>query len=149
MESAAIIPHHQTTSFLGKVVEICIVSLDCRKTIAELSKLGIGPFRMFEFNSETVSDRQYRGQAGDFELLVAFATYGDIAWEIMQPVTGSSLMREFLDTRGEGIHHVAFDCHNVSPQQRKEEFQKRGYKVAQSGIWRGRKEDWEDPEQAK
>ncbi|SPJ71742.1 uncharacterized protein FTOL_01470 [Fusarium torulosum] len=162
---------NQLTPFLGKVVEICIVSSDCRRTASELSKLGIGPFHIYEFNEGTVSDRQYRGQPSDFELLVAFATQGDIVWEIMQPVSGSSIMREFLDRRGEGIHHVAFDCDHIPPQQRREEFQRRGYTVVQSGIWHGKKGtcefmffdtegaigtcfesynfsvDWEDPEE--
>jgi methylmalonyl-CoA/ethylmalonyl-CoA epimerase len=162
----------QLSPFLGKVVEICIVSSDCRRTTSELSKLGIGPFHIYEFNGSTVSDRQYRGQPSDFELLVAFATHGDIVWEIMQPVSGSSIMREFLDRRGEGIHHVAFDCDHIPPQQRREEFQRRGYTVVQSGIWHGKKGtcefmffdtegaigtcfesynfsvDWEDPEEA-
>lgn len=158
--------------FLGKVVEICIVTADCRKTIAGLESLGIGPFRLFEFNHHTVSDRQYHGQPSDFELLVAFAEHHDMVFELMQPIKGPSIMKEFLDSRGEGIHHVAFDCQNIAQQDRREEFAKRGYKVVQSGIWHGSKgtcefnffdtdgaigtcfesytfsEDWEEPEQA-
>ena len=139
MEPSTTITSNQLSPFLGKVVEICIVTSDCRKTVTELSKLGIGPFRIFEFNAATVSDRYFRGQAADFELLVAFADTGDMVWEIMQPVAGPSLMREFLDRRGEGIHHVAFDCDNVPQQQRKDEFRRRGYDVVQSGIWHGKK----------
>lgn len=79
-------------------------------------------------------------------------------------------MAEFLETRGEGIHHVAFDCGNVSVKERRAEFEKRGCEVVQSGVWKGRKgtcefvffdtegevgtcfesyyfsEDWEEPE---
>ncbi|KAF7556048.1 hypothetical protein G7Z17_g1723 [Cylindrodendrum hubeiense] len=164
---------NQLSPFLGKIVEICIVSSDCRRTISELSKLGIGPFCIYEFNAATVSHRQYLGQDSQFELLVAFATQGDVVWEIMQPVAGPSIMRDFLDKRGEGIHHVAFDCNHVPPQQRREEFRRRGYDVVQSGIWHGKRgtcefmffdtegaigtcfetydfsDDWEDPEEAK
>ncbi|KAG5661891.1 hypothetical protein KAF25_004130 [Fusarium avenaceum] len=163
---------NQLSPFLGKVVEICIVSSDCKRTVSELSKLGIGPFRIYEFNGSTVSNRQYRDQPSEFELLVAFAEQENMVWEIMQPVSGPSIMREFLDRRGEGIHHVAFDCHHIPPQQRREEFQSRGYSVVQSGIWHGKKgtcefmffdtegaigtcfesynfsDDWEDPEEA-
>jgi hypothetical protein len=162
----------KASPFLGNVVEICIVSSSCERTIAGLETLGIGPFQKFEFNSRTVSHRQYRGQPSDFELVVAFATHGNMVWEIMQPVAGPSIMRDFLDTHGEGIHHVAFDCHHVPHQQRKEEFERRGYQLVQSGIWHGKKgtcefmffdtegaigtcfesytfsDDWEDPEAA-
>ncbi|GKU21760.1 unnamed protein product [Fusarium langsethiae] len=129
----------QSTSFLGKVVEICIVTSDCKKTILELEKLGIGPFRIFEFNANTVSDRYFRGQPAEFELMVAFADTGDMVWEIMQPVSGPSIMQEFLDRGGQGIHHVAFDCNHVPQQKRKEEFKKRGFEVLQSGVWHGGK----------
>lgn len=139
MEPITSIASSQPTPFLGKVVEICIVSSDCRKTVSELTKLGIGPFRIFEFNKNTVSDRYFRGQSANFELLVAFADTGDMVWEIMQPVSGPSLMREFLDRRGEGIHHVAFDCNNVPQKQRREEFGRRGFEIVQSGIWHGNK----------
>lgn len=133
-------PVAQIQPFLGKVVEICIVTADCRRTISELETMDIGPFRVFEFNDRTVSNRQYRGQASDFELLVAFAEHEGMVFEVMQPVKGTSLMSEFLDTRGEGIHHVAFNCLNlnVPQQQRREEFARRGYPLVQSGIWHGK-----------
>jgi methylmalonyl-CoA/ethylmalonyl-CoA epimerase len=173
MDSQATTISQQIKPFLGKVVEICIVSSDCRKTVAELFKLGIGPFQIFEFNADTVSDRKYLGQPSEFELLVAFATHGDIVFEIMQPVAGPSSMRDFLDKRGEGIHHIAFDCNHVPPQERREEFARRGFKVMQSGVWHGKKgtcefvffdtegvigtcfesytfsDDWEDPEESR
>lgn len=62
MYSDATTISQQIKPFLGKVVEICFVSSDCRKTVAELPKLGIGPFQIFEFNADTVSDRKYLGQ---------------------------------------------------------------------------------------
>ncbi|RFU78919.1 methylmalonyl- epimerase [Trichoderma arundinaceum] len=172
MEANRVTKSVTTSPFLGNVVEICIVTSCCNRTIAGLESLGIGPFQKFEFNSRTVTNHQYRGQPSNFELKVAFATHGNIVWEIMQPVAGPSIMREFLDTHGEGIHHVAFDCQHVPQHQRREEFERRGYQLVQSGIWHGKKgtcefmffdtentigtcfesytfsDDWEDPEEA-
>ncbi|WXC59931.1 hypothetical protein SNK03_13600 [Fusarium graminearum] len=83
-----------------------------------------------------------------------------MVWEIMQPVSGPSLMQEFLHKGGQGIHHVAFDCNHVPQQQRKDEFKRRGFEVAQSGIWHGKKgtwtcfesynfsDDWEEPDES-
>ncbi|KUJ07649.1 uncharacterized protein LY89DRAFT_691711 [Mollisia scopiformis] len=135
-----------------------------------LLKLGIGPFQVHNFSSGNVTDQTFRFQPADFELIVCFATQGAVVWEIMQPLSGPSLMAEFLETRGEGIHHVAFDCNHVPATQRKAEFEGRGYSMVQSGLWHGKKgtcrfmffdtedatttcfesysfsEDWEDPE---
>lgn len=48
-----------------------------------------------------------------FSIDVAFAEQeGGMIWEVMQPIEGPSVMREFLETtsgRG-GIQHVAFGC---------------------------------------
>ncbi|KAL2068234.1 hypothetical protein VTL71DRAFT_16332 [Oculimacula yallundae] len=156
--------------FLGNVVEICIVTPDYKKTINGLLKLGIGPFRIHNFTSSNVTQQTFRGQPASFELIVCFATQGSIVWEIMQPVSGPSIMAEFLEKKGEGIHHVAFDCEHVPVEKRREEFKKRGFEVVQSGVWSGKRgtceflffdtegetttcfesynfsEDWEDPE---
>ncbi|RBR26392.1 uncharacterized protein FIESC28_00797 [Fusarium coffeatum] len=130
----------QPSPFLGKVVEICIVTPNIRKTIESLTNLGLPPFKIFSFNAATVSNRTFRGLHSNFELLVAFADTGDMVWELMQPVSGPSLMREFLDRQPEGgIHHVAFDCNHVPQEKRREEFARRGYGVVQDGVWHGKK----------
>jgi hypothetical protein len=61
-----------------------------------LLKLGIGPFKVFEFNDSTVRDRQYNGSESSFELRVCFANQEDLVIEIMQPTGGISLMSEYL-----------------------------------------------------
>jgi len=156
--------------FLGNVQEICIITRDHKKTIDGLSRLGIGPFQIHTFNSSSVTNQTFRGKQASFELTVCFATQGSIVWELMEPISGDSIMKEFLDAHGEGIHHVAFDCNHVPPKERRAEFEKRGFGLAQSGVWHGKRgtcefmffdtegaistcfesycfsEDWEDPE---
>ncbi len=53
----------------------------------------------------------------------------------MQPLAGRTIMREFLDTHGEGIHHVAFDCDGAPWDQRLATFAPRGFEPTQSGRW--------------
>ena len=125
--------------FLGQVVEICIVTGNAQKTTDGLLALGIGPFTVHTFSPDTVSKQTWRGQPAAFELQVCFAQQGSMTWEIMQPVSGPSIMAEFLERHGDGIHHVAFDCDNVPTAQRKAEFERRGFQVAQSGLWHGEK----------
>ncbi|KAF1986669.1 hypothetical protein K402DRAFT_308287, partial [Aulographum hederae CBS 113979] len=156
--------------FLGKVIEICIVTSDHRKTIDGLLSLGIGPFRIHSFDNTNVIHQTYHGRPASFELTVAFGRQGNVIWEVMEPVSGESIMADFLNKRGEGIHHVAFDCGNVPVEERQAEFKKRGYRPVQEGLWRGKKgscyfmffdtedatttcfesyafsDDWEDPE---
>lgn len=159
-------------NFLGQVAEICLVTPDIYKAMDGFLKLGIGPFQVFHFNNSTVHTMSYKGESTEFELRVAFAKQGSLVIEIMQPLSGPSLMADYLQKSGgkEGIQHVAFDCNNVPLDERKKNFAQRGFDVGMEGIWKGRKgqchfcffdtegdvgtvvesidfsDDWEDPD---
>ncbi len=124
-----------SNAFLGKIIEVCIVTEDHHRTMAGLVRLGIGPFRVYTFDDETLAAPTYRGERTAFSLKVGFAKNDDLTWEIMQPLAGRTIMREFLDSHGEGIHHVAFDCNGTPWEQRISNFQARGFGVSQSGRW--------------
>ena len=127
-----------TDSFLGNVVEICIVTGDVNRTMAGLYNLGIGPWRVYTFSPENTTNQTYRGLPSAFTLRVCFAQMGNITWELMQPISGDTIFSEFLDKHGEGIQHVAFDCNNIPWEERLREFERRGYKCVQGGSWMGR-----------
>jgi hypothetical protein len=59
-------------------------------------------------------------------------------WEIIQLLSGPSIFKDFLEKHGEGIHHVAVSCNNMEWGERVAEFEKRGFKMVQSGIWVGK-----------
>src|SRR6185312_15275503 len=116
---------HLSNSFLGQLIEICFVTADHRRTMEGLVRLGIGPWRVYTFDSRTVTGRTYRGADADYGIKLCFADIGDLAVEIMQPLFGPSIFQEFLDTHGEGIQHIAFDCEERPWEQRAGEFERR------------------------
>ncbi len=124
-----------SNSFLGKIVEVCLVTEDHRRTMEGLVRLGIGPFRVYTFDAGNTVDRTYAGEPEDFSLQVCFATNDGLTWEIMQPLSGRTVMRDFLDRHGEGVHHLAFDCNGAPWQQRLAMFAERGFAQTQSGRW--------------
>ena len=132
METSGIVP------FLGNLQEICIVTSNHKRTIDGLLRLGIGPFQIHKFTPSQVTSQKYFGQDATFELKVCFAKQGSLVWEIMEPVSGPSIMADYLAKHGEGIHHVAFDCDHVPVPKRQDEFLKRGFTIAQEGIWHGK-----------
>ncbi|KAK3048325.1 hypothetical protein LTR09_010318 [Extremus antarcticus] len=151
------LPPTLSQPFLGQPIEICIVTGDLRSTLTGLCKLGIGPFKIFHFTASTLTSQTLRGQPASFALDVAFAEQGSMIWEVMQPVSGQTVMQEFLDATGGkgGIHHVAFDCATCSGSsgsgslvgekaraeavRRREEFEQRGFEMVMSGVWHGKK----------
>lgn len=98
----------------------------------------IGPWRIYTFDSSTVTERSYRGAAADFSIRVCFAECGGIAFEIMQPLAGPSIFQEHLDRKGEGIHHVAFDVESRPWEERLDDFANRGFPLVQSGRFNER-----------
>lgn len=136
----ASLPDHavEIDPFLGKPIEIAIVTRDVTRTIAGLWRLGIGPWRIYTFGPENTTNQTYRGEASAFVMRVCFAEVGGMIWEIIEPVSGRTIFAEFLDRHGEGIHHIAFDCNNIPFVERLAEFAKRGLTLAQGGSWMGR-----------
>lgn len=130
-------PAQLSNSFLGRLVEVCFATRDLHRTMEGLVRLGIGPWRIYTFDAATMQEQRYRGAPADYGLLVAFSAVGEVAFEIMQPLHGPSVIRDFLDAHGEGVHHLAFDCAGVSWQQRLDTFADRAFPCLQSGRFAG------------
>jgi methylmalonyl-CoA/ethylmalonyl-CoA epimerase len=124
-----------SNAFLGKIIEVCFVTQDAQRTMEGLVQLGVGPFRVYTFNEETMAGPTYHGQASPFSLRVCFAMNQGLTFEIMQPLSGRTVMQEFLDAHGEGIHHIAFDCNDAPWESRIAIFTERGFVSTQSGRW--------------
>jgi methylmalonyl-CoA/ethylmalonyl-CoA epimerase len=121
--------------FLGNMIEVCFVTGDHRRTMAGLAALGIGPWRVYTFSPETVSEQTYMGEPAAYRIRVCFAEIGNMVYEIMQPLDGPTIFREFLDVHGEGIHHIAFDCNGIPWGKRMSGFAERGFRNVQSGVF--------------
>lgn len=122
-----------SNTFLGDLIEVCFATEDCQRTMDGMVRLGIGPWRVYTFDATTVTGREHGGEPADWALRVAFADVGDMAFEIMQPLYGPTIIREFLDAHGEGVHHIAFDCGGSPWAGRAEEFSRRGFPCSQAG----------------
>src|SRR6185295_10788261 len=68
---------------------------------------GIGPWQIYEFNPDTVSEMMKDGEPAEFAFRLALAMIGTTQWELIQPLDDKSMYAEFLAEKGEGLHHVA------------------------------------------
>ena len=124
-----------SNSFLSETMQICVVTRDLYRTMDGMLKLGIGPWAVYTFDHTTVSDMTFRGQPADYAMKLALAFNGTMMWEIIEPTKGPSLYTEFLERHGEGLHHTAFHCGSMSWDERVAEFERRGCKMIQSGVF--------------
>ena len=126
---------------LGHLTEVCIVTSNYKETIDGFAELGVGPFQIFHLNRETCRDLKFRGEDGTFDIIACFATQGEMAVEIMQPVDGPSLMQEYLDRNDgrAGLQHVAWSMGDgQKSKERIETMARRDVAVAMQGTWLGK-----------
>ena len=80
------------------------------ETVAEnyWNILGIGPWAIFKWQAPLVYDRKYHGKTVWAKEKIALAQVGDVQLELVQPVEGPSIYRDWLEQHGEGLHHMNF-----------------------------------------
>lgn len=62
------------------------------------------------FTPETCS---YRGEPADFVADIALSYLGDMQLELIQPVRGENIYRDFLRDSGPGLHHICVEADDV------------------------------------
>ena len=123
---------------LGIPVEVCIATRSLQRTIEELSRMGVGPWRVYRFDAATVADRRSFGEPDPYEIDVAFAEHGPLIWEVMQPLRGARALADALDGKEAAWHHIAFDRSPRPFAARLEHLRGLGAKPVLSGVWLGR-----------
>jgi methylmalonyl-CoA/ethylmalonyl-CoA epimerase len=92
---------------IGEVSQIGIVVKDVQKATDNYwATLGIGPWMTLRIEPPLLRDVTLRGKPVEASMLAAIAQSGSIQLELIEPLEGPSIWKEFLEERGEGIHHV-------------------------------------------
>lgn len=114
---------------LPAVSQIGIVVKDIDKTIEYYENvLGIGPFIMPEI---VYKEKHYYGKPADFDFKMAFGSLGPVEMEIIQPIKGPTIYHDFLEKKGEGLHHLGFDVKDI--ETKLELCKEMGIRIIQGG----------------
>jgi methylmalonyl-CoA/ethylmalonyl-CoA epimerase len=93
---------------LPELFHIGWVVRDCAAAQQELSvRLGAGPF-VGAGNEARFDQALVHGKPTPFSLRIAFGVLGGVLLELLEPLDDQSPHAEFLDTHGEGMHHLAY-----------------------------------------
>lgn len=115
---------------LPSQLHVGVVVKDMDKTMQRLSlTFGIGPWDVKERSYP--EERVVVGK-GPFSYRVAFAALGPIELELIEVLEGSTIHAEFLNTKGEGIHHIGVRVPRVQPVV--DTLQQHGIGVLQSAF---------------
>ena len=94
--------------------QVAIVVNDLEKTAMNYwNVLGIGPWMVFDWEAPLVYDRKYHGRPAEAREKIALTQVGDVQLELVQPVEGPSIYKDWLDEHGESIHHINFIVDDV------------------------------------
>jgi hypothetical protein len=76
---------------------------------------------------------EYRDKPTDASAKLAFIRLENLTIELIEPVGKDSTWNEFLETKGEGIHHIAFQVKGMNDRIR--DFGKNDIPMVQRGGW--------------
>ena len=93
-----------------EVAQISYAVKDIDKVVEKWSSLyGIGPWTYAENGGIDAKGRPWK-------IRMAFAYLGSLQIELVQPVEGRIFQSRFLDTWGEGLHHIGFYVDDVDAE---------------------------------
>jgi len=95
-----------------KFDHVSVVVRDIEKAVEFYQSLGIGPFPPLIGPSgpTPLTGKTVRGKPADYQIDLRHAEggVGQLQFEVIQPLEGETPVKEFLEKRGEGIHHIGF-----------------------------------------
>lgn len=88
-----------------RISQVTLVARDLDAKIAAYHEaFGWGPWRIYDNEqSSLIREATFRGQPADFAIRWAQAQVGEMNFEIIEPLGGSSPWQEYLDRYGEGL----------------------------------------------
>ncbi len=92
---------------LGRIAHTGLVVRDLRAAMDRYWRMvGIGPWKVHVYETPP-QGALYRGRPSLYTARIAVATAGSVCLELTQPLEGESIYSEFIEARGEGLHHIA------------------------------------------
>ena len=91
------------------ICQIGIIVRDIETTTkAYADAFGITPTAFIVTDAVDEAHTQYKGETTEARAKLAFFDFGQVQLELIEPIGGPSTWQEFLDEKGEGVHHIAF-----------------------------------------
>lgn len=117
------------------VKQVCVVVEDLDATIrAYWETAGIGPWAVWV---PQLTGMRVRGVDTPYRMKLALAWTDGFMWEVVQPLDHASIYREFLNARGEGMHHILVETSHRDYETMIAEATAKGCPPLMEGNWNG------------
>jgi len=117
------------------ITQVAAVVHDLERSLEAYHRaLGWGPWQVYEHKPPALHHTEYRGRPVEYTMLGAEVQAGPIVFELLQPLSGPSIYRDWLEQHGEGLHHLAVMRHTAEESEAvKARFAGFGAEVLMSG----------------
>jgi methylmalonyl-CoA/ethylmalonyl-CoA epimerase len=120
----------------GKVVQIGVVVEDIEKSAGIYAQILGVPVPRWELTDPAdKAHTMYLGRPSPAQAKLAFIQLPNIVVELIEPVGEPSTWRDFLETKGEGVHHIAFEVKDMDKHLA--ELKAKGITLIQRGDYPG------------
>jgi len=118
------------------VTQIGFIVKDIEKTSQDFADFfGIDKPGWHLTDPPEVSKIRYKGEPAKAQAKLAFMDFGSVQIELIEPDGNPSTWQHFLDTKGEGIHHIAFVINGM--KKTITNLQEHGFDLEQKGEYTG------------
>jgi methylmalonyl-CoA/ethylmalonyl-CoA epimerase len=91
------------------ICQVAIIVKDVEETARQYAELfGVPVPEVIQVPPEEIAHTKYRGAPTFTRAKIAVFRLGQVALELTQPDLEPSSWKEFLDKKGEGVHHISF-----------------------------------------
>jgi len=119
-----------------KVVQIGIIVRDVEKSAEKYAQFfGVETPKIIISETEDKAKTRYYGKRTMARVKQAFFNFENISIEILEPVGEPSTWKDFLDNKGEGLHHIAFEVKDMDGKIA--QMKDMGIPLSQQGRWTG------------
>jgi methylmalonyl-CoA/ethylmalonyl-CoA epimerase len=121
----------------GALQQVAFVVKDLEAGLKFFSKtMGIPRFYVIDDFGMKATEKVFRGRQADHNFKLALAYSGDTQIELIQHLSGETCYKEFLERRGEGLHHLGFFLDDLGRYQAAlKALAAAGYPVLMSGCF--------------
>lgn len=116
----------------AEIRQVGVIVKNLEKTVEYLSSLGLGPFTI---RTATHPSATVRGKKTSYEVKIALAQQGHMQLELIEYQKGETIHKEFLEEKGEGLHHILFKVRDIDTTL--DRFVQEGIKVLQQDRFSG------------
>jgi methylmalonyl-CoA/ethylmalonyl-CoA epimerase len=116
------------------ISQVALVVNDLEKSMRQYTEtMGWGPWTIYEYKPPRIHDILVRGKPQEFTWIGAETPVGPTYVELLEPLEGPSIFREFIERRGEGLHHIGYWAKSMNEADKiSEKFRARGAPILMS-----------------